>query len=155
MKFEDLTKQQLWKLRQEIVLNSLFIYDYENSFKFNASDVSVFFDGYVEFINELMEEDGNNDFNGYDNAETLLHWFNCYDDLSWVRCLELSYKVHKTPTGKVYHITSVQDCGENEGCLYCEIYDADDNYLDNFCINPDNGHPDDIAKEFMTEYYNN
>jgi hypothetical protein len=156
MKFENLTKQQLWKLRQEIVLNSLFIYDYENSFKFNANDVCTFMEGYVEFIHELMAEDESTDFNAYDNQETLYSWFNCYDDLSWVKCMALSYNEHKTPNGKVYKISAVEDCGENEGGLYCEIYDENDNYLDNLTIHKGfEKHPDDIVKEFMIEHYNN
>lgn len=87
--FEDLTLEELSQLRKEINLNSIFIYDYTNSFGFNPWDICSFFDGYVSFLNELAREDG---FEGidyyltkYDTEENLYSWFLCYDDLSWVR----------------------------------------------------------------------
>lgn len=88
MVFEDMTSAQLWELRQEIVLNSLFIADYANHFNFDEYDISIFFDGYVEYIYELMDDDNSTNFSDYDNEQTLLKWFNCYDDLSWVRCVQ-------------------------------------------------------------------
>lgn len=90
-RFKDLTSAELWALRCEIVLNSIFTADYNNSFAFNASDVSHFFDGYVSFIDELAKEDGYTDLeitelcDKYDNEENLYSWFNCYDDFDWVR----------------------------------------------------------------------
>jgi hypothetical protein len=90
-RFEDLTSKELLDLRNEIILNSIFVADYENSFGFNSKDVSYFFDGYLSFISELAEEDGNKDLEigelcaKYDNEDNLWGWFNCYDDLSWVR----------------------------------------------------------------------
>ena len=94
--FEDLTKEQLWALRNEIVLNSIYIADYENSFGFNSRDISYFFDGFMDYICELAEEDGitettkGNDFleivfNNYDNEENLYGWFCCCEDYSWVK----------------------------------------------------------------------
>lgn len=87
--FEELTSAELSQLRKEINLNSIFIYDYTNSFGFNPWDICSFFDGYVSFLNELAREDG---FEGidyyltkYDTEENLYSWFLCYDDLSWVR----------------------------------------------------------------------
>ena len=88
--FEDLTSAELSQLRKEIVLNSVFICDYDNSFGFNPWDIGSFFDGYVSYLEELAEEDG---FEGvglcflekYDTEENLYSWFLCYDDLSWVR----------------------------------------------------------------------
>lgn len=50
---KDLTKEQLWQLRQEIVLNSLFISDYENSLGIDAKECNTFFEGYVEYLWEL------------------------------------------------------------------------------------------------------
>lgn len=38
------------KLRKQIVLNSLFVKDYENRFDFDANEVCAFFDGYMEFL---------------------------------------------------------------------------------------------------------
>ena len=86
--FEELTKEELVELRNDIVLNSLYLADYENSFGFNAVQVSHFFEGYVDYIFELAEEDGVTDFScvfdAYDTEENLWSWFNCYDDLSWI-----------------------------------------------------------------------
>ena len=88
--FEDLTSAELSQLRKEVVLNSVFIYDYSNSFGFNPWDIGSFFDGYVSYIEELAEEDGFEVvglcfLEKYDTEENLYSWFLCYDDLSWVR----------------------------------------------------------------------
>ena len=88
--FEELTSAELLQLRKEIILNSILVYDYTNSFGFNPWDICSFFDGYVSYLEELAEEDG---FEGvglcflekYDTEENLYSWFLCYDDLSWVR----------------------------------------------------------------------
>lgn len=86
--FEKLTKEELVELRNDIVLNSHYLADYENSFGFNAVQVSYFFGGYVDYIFEFAEEDGVTDFScvfdAYDTEENLWSWFNCYDDLSWI-----------------------------------------------------------------------
>lgn len=90
-RFEDLTSEELWALRKEIILNSIFVADYENSFGFNSRDVSDFFDGYLSFIYELADEDGNKGLEieelcaRYDNEDNLWGWFNCFDDFSWMR----------------------------------------------------------------------
>lgn len=90
-KFDNFNIDDLWKLRMEVVVNSLFIHDYENSFGLNSHDVCDFFDGYVSFINELAKEDGYGDLsirelcNIYDNKDILLNWYNCFDDFSWMR----------------------------------------------------------------------
>ena len=89
-KFEDLTREDLAKLRSEIVLNSLYISDYENSFGFSAKSVNLFFDSYVSFLDELAEEDGVviedtfKFFDKYDTIDNLESWFNCYEDFDWV-----------------------------------------------------------------------
>lgn len=90
--FEDLTKEELWQLRQEVVLNSVFTAHYTNSFGFNERDVCSFFDGYYDYLWELADEDDNDClitdgliYDKYDNQDNLESWFNCYDDLSWVR----------------------------------------------------------------------
>ena len=86
--FEELTKEELVELRNDIVLNSLYLADYENSFGFNPTQVSHFFEGFVDYIFELAKEDGVTDFScvfdAYDTEENLWSWFNCYDDLSWI-----------------------------------------------------------------------
>ena len=40
--------EEIKQLRDEVVLNSLFVKDYENSFGFDPKEVCDFFDGYVE-----------------------------------------------------------------------------------------------------------
>ena len=85
--FGELTSAELWQLRNEIVLNSLYVADYTNSFGFNARDVSDFFDGYVEYIYEMMNEDNATDdqFSEYDNEYNLYNWFLCCDDYDWIK----------------------------------------------------------------------
>lgn len=86
--FEELTSAELLQLRKEIILNSILVYDYTNSFGFNPWDICSFFDGYVSYLNELAREDGYEDIDyltKYDTEENLYSWLLCYDDLSWVR----------------------------------------------------------------------
>lgn len=49
-----MTKQMLWNLRQEITLNSLYVADYRNSLAIDERAVCDFFDGYLEFLGEIM-----------------------------------------------------------------------------------------------------
>ena len=86
--FEELTSAELLHLRKEIILNSILIYDYTNSFGFNSWDICSFFDGYVSYLEELAREDGYEGIDyltKYDTEENLYSWFLCYDDLSGVR----------------------------------------------------------------------
>lgn len=73
------TKEQLWALRNEITLNSLFINDYSNTFDIDAKECCTFFEGYVEYLEELAEADGGvtdvDTFMKYDNATNLYDWW--------------------------------------------------------------------------------
>lgn len=86
MKNFEWNKKNLWELRQEICLNSLYIDDYENSFGVQARKCCDFFDSYLDFLSELMDDDGysDNDFfdmlDDYDNGENLWEWYCCYDN---------------------------------------------------------------------------
>lgn len=108
-----LKAEYLWPLRQQIILGSLFVADYENRFSIAPEKVCEFFtsfwDGYCE---ELAQEDGlweqavelakerlanepdasetkidncqhdaylELQHEKYDNEETLLAWYGCYD----------------------------------------------------------------------------
>ena len=89
MKFEDFDKDKLWDLRNQILLNGLYFYNYENNYGIDPHSVSGFFDGYYDYIWELAEE--NEDIvdeyivlDNYDNIDNLWSWYNCYDDFSWV-----------------------------------------------------------------------
>ena len=92
-KFEDFSKEDLWKLRCEVSVNSLYYSDYHNSFGLDTHSVSDFFDGWLDFLEEEMVEDGHKDagnkffdyFDEYDNADFLWSWFMCYEDFSWVK----------------------------------------------------------------------
>ena len=90
--FEEMTREDLQKLRNEIVLNSCYFYDYNNSFGFYNHDVCYFFDGYYDYLWELAEEKYNVDdithalvIDEFDTIDNLVSWYNCYDDLSWIR----------------------------------------------------------------------
>lgn len=53
-----MTKTQLQKLRQEIILNSLFTDDYTNSFNIPPRQVQDFFDGYLEDCEYIPNDNG-------------------------------------------------------------------------------------------------
>ena len=94
-RFENFTKEDLQSLRNEIVLNSLYVSDYNNSFGISANSVCDFFDSYMSFIEEMANEDGfefgyqckhtfADFFEKYDTIDNLLEWYGCYEDFSWV-----------------------------------------------------------------------
>ena len=96
-RFENFTKEDLQSLRNEIVLNSLFVSDYNNSFGISAKSVCDFFDSYMEFLSELAFEDnfkiGNPSkgmhtydefFDKYDTIDNLGNWYGCYESFDWV-----------------------------------------------------------------------
>ena len=80
------TKNKLWALRQQIVLNSLYVADYRNDMGVEEHTCCDFFDGYVEYIGELMSEDGIHDdrffdhLGAYDTPENLESWYGCFCD---------------------------------------------------------------------------
>ena len=83
-----MSEENLWKLRQEIKLGSLFIADYRNSFGVEPHKVCDFFDGFLEFVGEVMQEDSpsydDKDFwellPDYDTSEYLLDWYSCFEE---------------------------------------------------------------------------
>lgn len=82
--FEDINKDELWEIRKQISLNSLYEYDYFVKEGYNPRDLSYFFDGYVDYLHEVAEDNGG-EWTDYDNKNYLFSWYKCYDDLSWVR----------------------------------------------------------------------
>ena len=85
-----LTKNKLWALRQEIVLNSLFMPDYQNSFGFTAQSVFAFFDGYMDYLDELATEQYGSGCSlegifSFDNAENLSAWYGCFESCPFTR----------------------------------------------------------------------
>lgn len=79
-----LTKNQLKTLRSSVALNSLFLKDYSNSLYIKKDNVRAFFDGYMEYLNELAKNDA---LNGdvidiiakYDNINNLYNYYLMFD----------------------------------------------------------------------------
>ena len=77
-------KEELAKLRKEIVLGSLYYSDYKNSFEIDTHILCDFFDGYIEDLQYQMEEQIEDytdeqffDYiSQYDNVETLYDYYN-------------------------------------------------------------------------------
>ena len=73
----------LSNLREDIVLGSLYISDYRNRYGLDPNGVCGFFDGYLDYLGYMMEEDipdykDDKFFDylpEYDNMDTLLGWF--------------------------------------------------------------------------------
>lgn len=83
-----MTKETLWALRKQIVLNSLFIADYQNTFGIDSHAVCDFFDGYLDYLEEAMEKEvagfKDEDFfvwlPRYDTPDNLWNWYGCFVD---------------------------------------------------------------------------
>lgn len=83
-----LTQEQLWKLRRQIVLGSLYYSDYINTFGIDRHLVCDFFDSFLSYVAELMQEDipdyDDHHFfqhlRDYDNTERLWDWYCCYEE---------------------------------------------------------------------------
>ena len=78
---KNLGKTRLKRLRDDVVLNSLFIADYDNRYGIDPHDVCDFFEGYMSYLCELEKEkygkelDNIHDFfNEFDNIENLWDW---------------------------------------------------------------------------------
>lgn len=89
-RIETFSKSDLIQLRKEIVLNSIYIWDYVNTFGISAKSICAFFDGYVDYLFEIAKENGDGAletfalFEKYDNPDNLERWYFCYDNFSWV-----------------------------------------------------------------------
>lgn len=79
-----LTKEEIGKLRKEIVLNSLYTHDYENSFGIDPHKVQDFFDGFVEYIWQDVIENYEDDedtsvleaeFEKHDNVDEIYDYY--------------------------------------------------------------------------------
>lgn len=103
-RLEDFTREDLARLRSEVVLNSLYESDYRNSFGISQHSASLFFDSYLDDIIDRAREDGYlwdyaepgstyyqegyhtwaEFLNKYDTIDNLYEWWCCYEDFSWV-----------------------------------------------------------------------
>lgn len=80
----DWTEDKLWELRMEITLNSLYVASYTNSFGIDPSKVCDFFDGYMEYLEEIASEEYGQSVTldqifSFDNADNLYNWFGCFE----------------------------------------------------------------------------
>ncbi len=72
---DSITKESLWKARQEIVLGSNHARDYSVSVLDIDDETSYnFFNGYESYLDELSEEDGK-EIDELDNPDTLWNWY--------------------------------------------------------------------------------
>lgn len=76
-----MTKTQLWKLRNEIVLDSMYINDYANTFNIDINLAFDFFDAYTDFLYDTILSDGYTDDEYYeqravyDTVENLYYFY--------------------------------------------------------------------------------
>ena len=93
----NLTKEQLWKLRQEIVLGSLYTHDYDNSFGIDSSAVCSFFDSFIE--DSQVDDFGkpiDREVEEYDNAEDLYNYYcSCENPFGEIESINESSNKHK------------------------------------------------------------
>ena len=76
MDINNLTKEQLWKLRNEIVLGSIYTNDYKNSFGIDPVAVYNFFDSFIEDAQvDDYGKPNNRKTADYDNAEELYKFY--------------------------------------------------------------------------------
>ena len=104
-RLEDFTRDDLARLRREVVLNSLYYSDYRNSFGIDSHSVSLFFDSYLDDIADMAREDGylwdyaergsayyqegyhtwSEFLEQYDTLDNLENWWGCYESFDWVK----------------------------------------------------------------------
>lgn len=80
----QLSKRKILKLREEIPLISMYIEDYENSFKLDPEEVYHYFSGYFDFLYENTPKRGNDAERllaalDSDSKENLLAYHATYD----------------------------------------------------------------------------
>ena len=89
-RFEDLTSAELWAIRSKVVVNSVYLADYENQYGISEVSLCNFFDGYYDYMWELaIEKYGRNVAeeivrNEFDTEDNLYVWFCCYDNFDWI-----------------------------------------------------------------------
>lgn len=82
-----LTKKQLKQLKNEIVLNSLFMKDYDNTLFIKRDRVCNFFNSFIEYIEEIYTErhghsaySYNELFKEYDNINNLYNYYCMFEE---------------------------------------------------------------------------
>ena len=80
----NLGPRQLWRLRLDVKLCSVFYGDYVNRYFLDIHAVCDFFDGYADYLQELMQEEHGENFDfyellpEYDNKDNLYAWQLCH-----------------------------------------------------------------------------
>lgn len=83
-----ITKEIMQDLRNQVCLCSLYYNDYKNTYGIDEHILCDFFDGYADYLQELMEDDGFTDkeyfdkLSDYDNIDNLWNYYyniNCTD----------------------------------------------------------------------------
>lgn len=75
-------KEKLLQLRKEITLNSIYTKDYDNSLDIPLDIVYYFFEGFNEYIYDLMKRDKIKpkkyewEYDNYDNIDNLFNYYN-------------------------------------------------------------------------------
>lgn len=91
-----MSKKELWKLRQEIVLNSIYTSDYENSYGIAPDELYEFFNGYFDELHYILLDEKGGDFikslndNQYykeifalDNEDNLYNYYYSIENISF------------------------------------------------------------------------
>lgn len=148
-----LTREELRDLRNEIVLNSLYTSDYENTHHILPKDVQDFFDGYIEYLYELAKENGENpDIQDlcikYDNPDNLENWYNCFEDnplLNYVEKMRPLFEKENfvltyDKKSMTYMFSKISPAGQDFnfevdiGCDIEDFYNIVDDYWQNFDV---------------------
>lgn len=84
---KDLGPRQLWKLRQEVIVNSIFISDYNNSFGIDPDEVCDFFASWLDDIEDQLKEE----IKGY-CSDNFFNYFPKYDNYKCLKKYALSFE---------------------------------------------------------------
>ena len=86
--FNSLSKEELWNLRLQVVLNSLFTADFRNNLGFDPHPVQDFFDNYTTYLQQLADDAGLLDTNAWMTLDSPEHLYDFFiyndDDYSWI-----------------------------------------------------------------------
>jgi len=80
----NLSKRALWNVRKKVVLNSIYLSDYEVA-GYTKNDLFTFFEGYVEFLEDeyfpiqYCDKDFFNLLKKHDNVNSLYEYYNTWD----------------------------------------------------------------------------
>ena len=158
-----LTDEQLQQLRNEITLGSMYYDDYENSLGIDSHAVCDFFDGYLEYCYEIMEEDGLNPewddvFEKYDNIDEISTYYNYMFDEDPLPITELDESYKKESKGKDPYETIKQNkdhyiqrlSKDWEGTPKSSWEDIFENVFDEFTR-----YADDEVSDFILDKFDN